>query len=96
MKTTLGLRPVFHRLEDRIRGHVILCWLALLCTRVAETTTGDTWRNLRYELDRLHLGEFTGNTGRVLQRTDLTDAQQAILDTLGIPPPPRFLDITPA
>jgi transposase len=28
MKTTLALRPVFHRLEDRIRVHVILCWLA--------------------------------------------------------------------
>jgi hypothetical protein len=96
MKTTLDLRPVFHRLEDRIRGHVILCWLALLCIRVAETTTGDTWRNLRHELDRLHLGEFAGNTGTVLQRTDLTDAQQAILDTLDVAPPPRFLDITPA
>jgi hypothetical protein len=25
MKTTLELRPVYHRLEDRIRAHVILC-----------------------------------------------------------------------
>ena len=58
MKTTLELRPVFHRLEDRIRAHVILCWLALLLIRVAETKTGDTWRSLRHELDRLHVGEF--------------------------------------
>jgi transposase len=36
------LRPVDHRLEDRIRAHVILCWLALLLIRIAETTTGDT------------------------------------------------------
>jgi hypothetical protein len=96
MKSTLDLRPIFHRLEDRIRGHVILCWLALLLIRVAETRTGDTWRNLRHELDRCHLGEFTGNTGRVLQRTDLTDEQQAILHALDVRPPPRFLDITPA
>jgi hypothetical protein len=96
MKTTLDLRPVFHRLADRIRAHVVLCWLALLLIRVAETRTGDTWRNLRHELDRLHVGEFTGNTGTVLQRTDLTDAQQAILDALGVAPPPQFLDITPA
>jgi len=32
MKTTLDLRPVRHRKEDRIRAHVILCWLALLLT----------------------------------------------------------------
>jgi Transposase DDE domain len=36
-KTSLGLRPVYHHREDRIRAHVQLCWLALLLTRVAET-----------------------------------------------------------
>ena len=55
MKGALGLRPVFRYREDGIRGHVQLCWLALLLIRVAENTTGDTWRNLRHELDRMHL-----------------------------------------
>jgi hypothetical protein len=96
MKSTLDLRPVYHRLEDRIRAHVVLCWLALLLIRVAENATGDTWRNLRHELDRLHAGEFTGNTGRVLQRNDLTGDQQAILAALDVAEPPRFLDFTPS
>ncbi len=30
LKSTLELRPVYHRLEPRIRAHVLLCWLALL------------------------------------------------------------------
>src|SRR6266568_8478079 len=60
MKSVLDLPPVYHRLEDRIRAHVILCWLALLLTRVAETTCGDTWPTLRRDLDRLHVGTFTG------------------------------------
>ncbi|MDQ3708809.1 MAG: hypothetical protein M3387_05815 [Actinomycetota bacterium] len=34
---------MFHRLEHRIRAHVLLCWLALLLIRVAERTTGQTW-----------------------------------------------------
>src|ERR671910_2405465 len=34
MKGALGLRPVFHHREDRIRAHVQLCWLALLLIRV--------------------------------------------------------------
>jgi transposase len=95
MKSTLDLRPVYHRLEDRIRAHVILCWLALLLVRLAENATGDTWRNLRHQLDRLHVGEFTGNTGRVLQRTELTARQRDILRALHVAEPPRFLDITP-
>jgi transposase len=35
MKSVLDLRPVYHRLEERIRVHVLLCWLALLLVRVA-------------------------------------------------------------
>ena len=96
MKTTLELRPVFHRLEDRIRAHVVLCWLALLLIRVAETKTGDTWRSLRHELDRLHVGQFTGTAGTVQQRTEITTRQHAILRTLDVDAPPRFLDVAPA
>ena len=42
MKGALGLRPVFHHREDRIRAHVQLCWLALLLLRVVENATTDT------------------------------------------------------
>lgn len=36
LKTTLELRPVFHRKDDRICSHVLLCWLSLLLVRLAE------------------------------------------------------------
>src|SRR5690606_35582789 len=36
LKHVLDLRPAYHRKEERIRAHVILCWLALLLVRVAE------------------------------------------------------------
>jgi transposase len=52
--------PVYHRLEDRIRAHVTLCWLALLLARIIETRTGTTWPAARAQLQRLHLGTFTG------------------------------------
>ena len=90
MKTTLDLRPVRHRKEDRIRAHVILCWLALLLIRLAETQTEQTWRNLRDELQRLHLGTFTGPAGTSRQRTQLTAGQRDILRTLSVPEPPLF------
>ncbi|MGH2845659.1 MAG: IS1634 family transposase, partial [Thermoleophilaceae bacterium] len=91
MKTTLDLRPVRHRKEDRIRAHIILCWLALLLIRLAETHTGQTWRNLRDELQRIHLGTFTGPAGTSRQRTELTTRQRDILRALNVPEPPLFM-----
>ena len=74
MKSSLGLRPVHHRREDRIRGHVRLCWLAVLLIRVIENTTGHTWRNLRQELDRMHLVTLATPDGSVAQRSMTTPA----------------------
>jgi len=96
MKQILDLRPVYHRREDRIRAHVLLCWLALLLIRITETTTTRTWPALREELQHLHVGTFTGPAGTFAQRTELTTGQRQILATLKLPDPPRILTATPA
>ncbi len=96
MKGALALRPVFHHREDRIRAHVQLCWLALLLIRVIENTTGQTWRNLRQELHRMHLVTLATGDGHVAQCSALTGGQKTILTALGLPEPPRFFDFTPA
>jgi Transposase DDE domain len=96
MKQIIDLRPIYHRREDRIRAHVLLCWLALLLIRIAETTTGRTWTHLRAELQRLHVGTFTDPAGTFRQRTELTAEQKAILGALGLPDPPRVLTAAPA
>ena len=96
VKHTIDLRPAYHRREDRIQAHVQLCWLALLLLRVAETKTGDTWRNLRNQLDRMHLVTLATSEGTVAQRTELTPDQRRILGALSLPEPPRFYDFTPA
>ena len=71
-KQILDLRPVYHRREDRIRAHVLLCWLALLLIRVAETTADDpwTWNRIRAELQRLHAVTYTGHAGTFRQTTE--------------------------
>ncbi len=94
MKGALRLRPVFHHREDRIRAHVQLCWLALLLIRVAENATSDTWRNLRHELDRMHLLTLATGDGQVAQRSTLTTGHKSILSALDLPEPPRFFDFT--
>ena len=96
MKQVIDLRPACHRKEERIRAHVILCWLALLLARVAENATGDTWPQLRRQLDRIAAGTFTGPAGTFRQRTEISPAQAAILEQLGMGPPPRIYQLTPA
>jgi Transposase DDE domain len=96
MKQVIDLRPVYHRKEERIRAHVILCWLALLLARVAESAAGQTWPELRRQLDRIAVGTFAGPAGTFRQRTEITPAQAAILEKLGIDPPPRIYQLTPA
>src|SRR6266545_517083 len=95
MKQVIDLRPVYHRKEERIRAHVILCWLALLLTRTIETTCGDTWPSLRQQLERIKLGTFTGPAGTFRQRTELTSPQRAILAKLQLAEPPRVWQLTP-
>jgi len=72
---------------------VILCWLALLLVRVAETTCGDTWPKMRRELERLQVGTFESQAGFFRKRTALTPAQKAILRKLSIPEPPEMQEI---
>ena len=95
-KSTTDIRPVYHWREDRIRAHVQLCWLALLLLRVAEVEVGDTWRNIRNQLDRIHLVTIATSSGTVAQRTELTTGHRQILSALKLPEPPRFYEFTPA
>ena len=85
---------MFHHREDRIRAHIQLCWLALLLLRVIENATGDTWRNVRRELDRMHLVTLATNAGQIAQRTTSTAGQQTLFRALDLPEPPRIFDYT--
>ncbi len=96
MKSVLDLRPVYHRLEERIRAHVILCWLALLLIRILETRCGTTWPAIRRELDRLHVGTFTGPAGTFRRLTTPTKTQTDLLAGLRIPAPKPILELTPS
>jgi hypothetical protein len=96
MKQVIDLRPVYHRREDRIRAHVILCWLALLLMRVAENTAGQPWNRIRAELQRQHAVTWTGPAGTFRQTTDLTKPLRDLYTALSIEPPKKILTLNPA
>lgn len=93
LKTTLELRPLYHRKDERIQAHVLLCFLALLLVRIAERQTGQSWDQIRAIMERMHLGEFESRDGRILQRTELTPDQTNILKLLNISSPPKIQEI---
>ena len=93
LKTTLELRPIYHRKDERIKAHVLLCFLALLLVRIIERHTGQTWDNIRAIIERIYLGRFQSKTGNILQRTELTPEQANILKRLNILPPPKLYKV---
>src|SRR5215203_2501668 len=100
MKQVLDLRPVYHRLEDRIRAHVVLCWLALLLARIVETQAGTpdqatTWPRARDQLQRLHVGTFTGPAGLFRQTTPPSTEVRRLHQVLDSALPPRILALDP-
>jgi Transposase DDE domain len=96
LKSTIDIRPVYHHKDQRIQAHIQLCWLALLLLRVAELACHDTWRNLRDDLERLHLVVLRTAEGTIAQRSELTARHKEILRRLHLPEPPRFYQFTPA
>jgi hypothetical protein len=96
LKGTLLLRPVFHRKDDRIRAHVLICFLALVLVRLAEIRTEETWRTVRAELGQIRQGHFQSADGDFTQTSELTHRQRDLHAALGVPEPPRFGRITPA
>ena len=94
MKSVLDLRPVYHRLEERIRAHVLLCWLALLLVRVAENQAGQTWPAMRRELQRISIGTFTGPAGTFRQRTGIPRTARDLLTALKIDVPRKIHELS--
>jgi len=93
MKSTIEIRPVFHRSPHRIRAHVFLCVLSLLLERVAEKACGTTWFRIREELRSIKIGQLFGPKGTVYQATPGTPEARNMLKKLKIDPLPSVLSV---
>jgi hypothetical protein len=51
---------------------------------------------MRRELDRLHVGTFTGPTGTFRRLTTLTKAQTNLFARVGVPTPKLIIELTAA
>jgi len=95
MKHVLDLRPVYHRLEDRIRAHVLLCWLAMVLIRYAENETGLTWHKIIGMIDSIRLGKIGTKAGTFWYTTALSDVSKALFKALSVKEPPKLWALAP-
>ena len=93
LKHTVDIRPVRHRREDRIRAHVLLCWLALLLIRVIENDSQQTWHQLKKLFRPLMVAQHSTKHGIVSETNPITSEQKRVLDALHVKPPARFPDV---
>ena len=93
LKSGLRLRPVFHWAPHRIHAHVALSVLALLLERVIEQACGDTWRNIRDDLEQIKLAQLLSPHGEIWQVTEPLSETANRLKCLGIKNPPPVLHL---
>lgn len=94
MKSTIEIRPVFHRTEGRIKAHVFLCVLALLVERVAERVCESTWSRIREELRTIKVAQLLAPNGTVYQTSPGSQKARNILKNLEIEPLPEVLGVS--
>ena len=95
LKHGLDIRPVYHRIDRRIRAHVTLCMLGYLLERVVELATGTTFEAVRKIFDRLRAAELLFDEQRVWETSTLSPEAKKVLSSLRLDSPPRVLPNSP-
>ena len=91
----IEVRPMFHRLSERIEAHVKLCVLALQLARVAELRVGKPWRHIRDALAAVQVTEFTTPTHRFFRSNRVPSTAAEVMRALKIEPPKQVLSVSP-
>jgi hypothetical protein len=100
-KTLLETRPIFHRCDEAIRGHVFCSFLALVLrqeleARLAAEGHEFEWADVIQDLDRLQEVEVEQEGKQFLLRSEVRDTCGAVLRAAGVAVPPTVRQVPPA
>jgi len=87
------VRPMFHRVSERIEAHVKICVLALLLCRVAELRTSLPWGRIRDALAAVQVTEYATDTHRFFRSNKVSPEAAELLRALGTEPPKPVLGV---
>ncbi len=100
-KSLLQTRPIFHRCDETIRGHVFCSFLALVLrqeleSRLAADGHEFEWADVIQDLDRLRVVEVEQDGKRFLLRSELQGTCGAVIRAAGVAVPPTVRQALPA
>ena len=100
-KSLLQTRPIFHRCDETIRGHVFCSFLALVLrqeleSRLAAEGYEFEWADVIADLDRLQVVEVEQEGKRFLLRSEVRGTCGAVLRAAGVAVPPTVRQVPPA
>ena len=93
VKTLLETRPIYHKCDETIRGHVFCSYLALLLRTELQDrleAQGDKleWEKLLRDLEALQYAVVENQEKRFLLRSDLAGTTTAVFRAVGVAIPP--------
>lgn len=94
-KSILETRPIYHKCDETIRGHVFCSFLALLLKtelfeRLEQNARRYEWNDIRRDLEALQQAELLLNGETYLLRTQLRGTCHDVLRAAGAAPPPTL------
>ena len=95
LKSGLEMRPVFVRTEDHVRGHLVVCFLALvleasLSRLLKEQKCTASYRQVMNDLEQLRAVRLEARGKAWLYRTELTGCAHDAFRAAGLRPPPHI------
>jgi Transposase DDE domain len=99
-KSLLHTRPIFHKRDETIRGHVFCSFLALVLRQELQSrleSRGHTfeWADVIADLDRLQVIEVEQDGKRFLLRTDVQGTCGPVFQAVGVAIPPTVRQVSP-
>ena len=99
-KTLLQTRPIYHRCDETIRGHVFCSFLALvlrqeLQSRLEEQDHEFEWADVIGDLDRLQVVDVEQDGKRFLLRSEVQGMCGKVFQAVGVAVPPTVQQVSP-
>jgi len=94
LKSGLEISPVFLRVEDHVRGHILVCFLALVMEAtlrrlLAETGSQSSYQDVLDDLAGVTASRFEARGKAWLWRAELPGVANDAFRAVGLRPPPR-------
>jgi transposase len=99
-KSLLQTRPIYHKCDETIRGHVFCSFLALVLrqeleARLAKDDHDFEWADVIQDLDRLQIVEVEQDGKRFLLRSEVQGTCGTVFKAAGVAVPPTVQQVTP-